>query len=99
MVAGVMVMMVAVRMTRRVGLAMLALDQETPPDQHPVAMAHEAARHAVEQRTATQAFGQARLQVRQQVDNAGDEHVACQAADRVEMQVHARSHAAWKGMT
>ena len=67
------------------GMVVVAADKEAPAGKHAVAMLGNRAGDAVEKRHARERLLQARLQVRPQVEKRGDEHVAGNAAQRIEM--------------
>lgn len=70
-----------------------ALDVKTPTDEHPIAGAFHPAGDALEQGSAkTQVLLEARLEVRRQIDEPGDEHVAREAADEIKMNIQVPAH-------
>ncbi len=70
-----------------------SFDMKTPANESPIADAFHSARDAFEQGSAKpQVLLEARLEVRRQVDEPGDEHIAREAADEIKMNVQVPVH-------
>ena len=84
MMVAVMVMVVMVIM-RVISPVFGMMHLEAAAGQHAVVMGHEFARDVFDQRAAFQRRLQAGIQVRPEIEQGCDEHVACNAADGVEV--------------